>query len=544
MKNAVDIITENKYQKIVFIFVISLLFLCFHPPKSIRRLEKELKNANPSRALEINIYLSEYYLNSKPLKSNGYAKDADDIAEDIGADDSQQKRMMITFYRLGRTFQQSNSLFGSARKSYETSLKYAKKRGDLNYKKKNSYQLYQLLKNNPLYKNRADKYHLFSQNLNEIEKLEQKNAQLDLELEEQSENLVQERKKVKEKEKEIHEEKEKVEKLETEKKTQETTIVKQQTKIERKNYWLVFLILFIIVILLFSYLLRKQYAAKKKANRKLIVANTKLNQALKELEQKNTQINDSIEYAKKIQYSILRPESELHEILPDSCIFFQPKDILSGDFYWFHTEKNLLVLAAVDCTGHGIPGAMMSMVGNSLLNKIVKEQHITNASAILDNLHTGVVDALQQLKDDSFSQDGMDLSLCVVDTHKKTIEFAGAKNDLYVVIDGKLRTYNADYHSIGGRPLRPGSSHILKFSSHEIECSKPTTIYMLSDGYLDQFGGEEGKKFNLTQFKQLVSDISHLDFEKQKKIFNEKMQNWMGNYKQIDDMIIIGFRFG
>ena len=255
---------------------------------------------------------------------------------------------------------------------------------------------------------------------------------------------------------------------------------------------------------------------------------------------KNEQITDSINYARKIQDSILVPENKIKRWLPQMFIYYKPKDIVSGDFYWFSKFEHKYVITAIDCTGHGVPGAFLSMIGNTLLHEIVNIKHVFKPDQILSMLHTGITLALNQESEDSGSEDGMDMSLCTVDTKQHRFQFAGAKNNLYVVQGDKLKILRANYYSIGGKPLRPDMK--VEFTCYDFMYDDNTSIYMFSDGYLDQFGGENDEKFNTQRFKEMILANRELPMEQQKKILAETMEAWKGDNQQIDDFLVMGVK--
>ena len=290
---------------------------------------------------------------------------------------------------------------------------------------------------------------------------------------------------------------------------------------------------------------------------------TKIKEAEEKIKAKNIQITDSINYAKRIQDSILLSEEEIQKYLPDSFIYFQPRDIVSGDFYWFSAHPQTggaIIIAAIDCTGHGVPGAFMSMIGNMLLNKIVNEKHITDPEEILNRMHIGVLTALQQEKKDAQSQDGMDMALCVIDTENKQIQYAGAMNPLYIIRNNEksllkkgrvssqttnipeLIEIKPDSRSIGGISLKKEINTERKFTTHTIDIQKGTVIYMFTDGYIDQFGGEKNTRFTSSRFKQLLLNNYNLDMQQQKISLSKTMEEWKGDLKQIDDILVMGIR--
>jgi serine phosphatase RsbU (regulator of sigma subunit) len=258
------------------------------------------------------------------------------------------------------------------------------------------------------------------------------------------------------------------------------------------------------------------------------------------LREKNSKLKESIDYARKIQDSILMPQDELLKYLPEAFIYYQPKDIVSGDFYWFSKVDDELVLAAIDCTGHGIPGAFMSMIGFTLLNEIVNEKRITKPDNILKHLHLGVLAALQQTENTKAADNGMDMSLCTINPRIKRFRFAGAKNHLYVMQGNKLKVLKANHHSVGGRPLRMDAE--VEFSSYDFMYDDQTSIYMMSDGYIDQFGGKENRKFNSDRFKEMLMENRSLPMPKQKEIMQQRFDEWRGDKEQVDDILVMGVK--
>ncbi len=256
-----------------------------------------------------------------------------------------------------------------------------------------------------------------------------------------------------------------------------------------------------------------------------------------EIKQKNKDIVDSINYALKIQSAILPPFEEIKASFKEIFILFKPKDIVSGDFY-FHTRAgNKVLIAAVDCTGHGVPGALMSMIGNDLLHNIVHERNITTPSEILDNLHEGVTKALKQDSAFTESKDGMDLALMCFDFENSELQYAGAYRPLYLVRDGAITEYKADKFPIGNVTQQRSN-----FTNHVISLQKNDCIYAFSDGYADQFGGPNGKKFMVKKFQNLLLEINHLSINEQYKHITKNIDDWRGIYEQVDDILVIGIR--
>jgi len=257
------------------------------------------------------------------------------------------------------------------------------------------------------------------------------------------------------------------------------------------------------------------------------------------IESKNANITASINYAERIQRSMLPQISQIKDILPQSFVFFKPRDIVSGDFYWLATHENKIIIAAVDCTGHGVPGAFMSMLGDTLMNQIIKVQHTFSPDQILSQMHEGVSSTLRQ--EETANRDGMDMAICVIDKSEKIIEFAGAKNPLVYFQNNEVHEVRGTSIPIGGRG-RLRKEIEINFEKTQISFDVPTICYIFTDGYEDQFGGQEGRKFMKRNFINLLHRIHEKDFEEQKHILAQNMTDWQAHRSQVDDMLVIGFR--
>jgi serine phosphatase RsbU (regulator of sigma subunit) len=247
---------------------------------------------------------------------------------------------------------------------------------------------------------------------------------------------------------------------------------------------------------------------------------------------------DSINYAKRIQEAILPPDEVVKKYLPDSFILNMPKDVVSGDFYWVEPWGNKILFAAVDCTGHGVPGALMSVVGYNLLGKALNELGLSRPSLILNSLSKEIGKTLRQKGSDSLVKDGMDLALCALDVKTLQLEYAGAFNPLYVVRKGNLIELAADKQPIGTYL----EGELKSYTNQELQLEKGDTIYVFTDGYADQFGGEKGKKFKYKALQRLLIEIEGKPMEIQKDILERTTKRWRGNLEQIDDILIIGVR--
>jgi serine phosphatase RsbU (regulator of sigma subunit) len=263
-------------------------------------------------------------------------------------------------------------------------------------------------------------------------------------------------------------------------------------------------------------------------------ANSKVRETLAIIEEKNKHIIDSINYALRIQKAILPNDDEIKKALPESFILYKPKDVVSGDFYWFAERGNKKLIAAVDCTGHGVPGAFMSMIGSALLNEIVNNQKITDSDVILNKLREGIIKAMKQTGAEGENKDGMDIALCVID--EDSIQFSGANNPLWIISNGELIETKGDKQPIGIY------SNSVYFTKSMIQPQKGDCIYIFTDGYADQFGGESGKKFKYKNLKETLLSINKKPMEEQKQILDSMIEDWKGGFEQIDDILLIGIR--
>lgn len=258
------------------------------------------------------------------------------------------------------------------------------------------------------------------------------------------------------------------------------------------------------------------------------------------IEERNKNITDSIYYASRIQTAVLPPEDFLEPIFKDSFLLFKPKDIVSGDFYWASTKGKYHIIAAADCTGHGVPGAFMSMLGITLLNEIVTRTKDFTASKLLDQLRAEVIHSLKQKGVEGETKDGMDISLCVVDTENLVLHYAGANNPLYFFSNKEMTVFPPDKMPIGisHQEMNLDSN----FTNNQIKINSSDAIYLFTDGFADQFGGPLGKKFKYTKFRETLKKIHHLPMNDQKEKLNEVFENWKGKTDQIDDVLVIGVR--
>lgn len=261
-------------------------------------------------------------------------------------------------------------------------------------------------------------------------------------------------------------------------------------------------------------------------------------QYLEIIEQKNSDIEASILYAQRIQEAILPPESMLKEQFDDLFVIYKPKDVLSGDFFWAETRDNYTYLAVCDSTGHGVPGALLSLMGTNLLNQAVHERNLVRPSSILDYLNAGIQHTLNQYKSVGELRDGMDIALCVFDHSRHKMQFSAAINPMYIIRDGMLIQSKGNRFSIGSyfdNKMRP-------FTNQEMELQPGDMIYLFTDGYPDQFGGDDDRKMSYRRFRELLMSIHHLPVDEQKKMLEDQLRVWMGDARQTDDICVIGIR--
>jgi tetratricopeptide (TPR) repeat protein len=315
---------------------------------------------------------------------------------------------------------------------------------------------------------------------------------------------------------------------ETEKKEQQIVILQKdkalsdadlaQQKFTRNS-----LIVFSSLILVLVGLIYRSYHNKKKANTLLAI--------------QKREIDDSINYALQIQKATLPDPADIEKAFPEVFGLYLPKDVVSGDFYWFAKKDSKAIIAAVDCTGHGVPGAFMSMIGSDKLNAAVIEKNITRPANILSEVNSTVKRALKQNSSESKSRDGMDMALCTFDLEKNILEYAGANRPLVHIRNGELHEISPTKASIGGHT--PDGQ---EFDNHIIETKKNDTFYIFSDGYADQFGGAQGKKFMTKKLKQALLSIQQLSMKEQEKALYNTFLEWKGRHEQIDDILVIGIR--
>ncbi len=292
-------------------------------------------------------------------------------------------------------------------------------------------------------------------------------------------------------------------------------------------------------VILLGALLLNGYRQKQKANKLLEERNTVIEKQNQVVEAKNKDITDSINYAKRIQDALLPKKELVTDLFPESFLYFRPRDIVSGDFYWMSDRDGKKLIAAADCTGHGVPGAFMSMIGNAFLNEVVNDRGITRPHEVLDQLRHMVIRSLRQADEESRNRDGMDIALLCYDDRTGIAEFSGANNPLWMF---RKESKELVELSPNKRPIGYFKGEGLPFDGHTQQLKKGDTLYLFTDGFADQFGGPRGKKFMYKQLKQLLGGIQDKTMKEQEALLDNAFTQWKGDQEQVDDVLVIGIR--
>ena len=264
----------------------------------------------------------------------------------------------------------------------------------------------------------------------------------------------------------------------------------------------------------------------------------KINYQRDEIDRQRKELTESIKYASYIQNALLPSHKDIKKLLPEHFVIFIPRDIVSGDFYWITKRKSEIILAVADCTGHGVPGAFMSILGITLLSEIVNRASYTSAGSILNQLRESVMRALNQRGTEEEQKDGIDMAICVVNLETNILQCAGAFNPVYIIKKNRLIEVQGDKMPIGIAALEENS-----FANHRFDLDEGDLVYLFSDGFVDQFGGREGKKFKYQPFRNLLLSISNLPMHVQKNELFKAFNHWKGNLAQLDDVLMFGFRY-
>jgi tetratricopeptide (TPR) repeat protein len=334
-------------------------------------------------------------------------------------------------------------------------------------------------------------------------------------------------------------------KFDTERKQKENESLTIENDLQvRRN---IFMAAALVLVLILVVVVWRNARKSKRANVLLQHQTNEISSQKKIVEEQHRDIVDSINYAKRIQGAVLPTQAEIHALFPQSFIFFRPRDIVSGDFWWIGQSGNIKIMAVADCTGHGVPGAFMSLIGNTALNEVVKEKHITDPAQILYHLAQNIVSVLKQEQREKENaepflmksvKDGMDISLCALDEKNGVLHFAGANTPLYYVQNGVMKVIRGDRQPVGifEGELKP-------FTAHTIPLKGLEAFYIFSDGYADQFGGPQGKKFKSSRLQELLFSLHKEDAQKQQQGLADVFDRWKNHLDQVDDVLVAGVKF-
>ncbi len=317
-----------------------------------------------------------------------------------------------------------------------------------------------------------------------------------------------------------------------------------------------FVLLVILIYIIVKLNIRRLQADKERLEGIVKERTAEVVQQKDKILKQHVEITSSIKYAKRIQRALLPPDKLMHSRLPNHFVLFKPRDVVSGDFYWMKQEGDLTLITAADCTGHGVPGAFMSMLGMAFLNEIVKNGGVLTAGKILTKLRQKVKTSLRQTGKEGEAKDGMDIAFCVIDQKTRNLQFAGAYNPLFLIrsIDqpepenmDNVKTVSSDTHTLyeikaDKMPIGIHVSEKEEFTNVQLNLLKNDTIYMFSDGYADQIGGPKNRKFMSKHFKSLLLEVQKENMEQQKNVLNLTIENWKGTHEQVDDIVLIGIK--
>ncbi len=313
-------------------------------------------------------------------------------------------------------------------------------------------------------------------------------------------------------------------------------------KIEKQKYIIWSAVICGLLLVLFLGFMVKSNVIRKKTNKKLQIFNNEIITQKNIIETKNHEITDSITYASRIQQGIIPDADELEKMFPQYFVFYKPRNIVSGDFYWTSYVKrnhaNNILLAVADCTGHGVPGAFMSLVGNTLLNQTVNDAAIASPAKALDYINQQLPKTIKSKSSTGTIKDGMEVAMCEFDFNTLTMQFAGANSNIYVVRNKQIQIYRGDKQPIG----ESFSGTILSYTNQTVALQKGDNIYLITDGFADQFGGEKGKKFKYKPLENLFCSISEENCTEQNAIISNEFIHWIGNHDQVDDILIFGIK--
>jgi serine phosphatase RsbU (regulator of sigma subunit) len=313
-----------------------------------------------------------------------------------------------------------------------------------------------------------------------------------------------------------------------------------ETPFWKTNSAKIFYVIFLALLIVYTFRIRTRTLRRlNQQYKEREIVTKKIEKQKEELSIKNKNITDSINYAQRIQLALMPSQKVFKTIFPESFILYMPKDIVSGDFYWVNEIDDRVFFAVVDCTGHGVPGAFMSIIGFELFRRITTIEKVKKPSNILNNLNEDFARIFKDVEDITV-RDGMDLAFCTIDKKRKVLEFAGAFNSIYIIRDNKIMEIKGNRFSIG---LSDADDDNMEFVNHEISLEDDDVIYLFSDGYADQFGGPEGKKFKYRRFRHLLLTVHQLPMERQYDFLKQSIMEWKGELEQVDDILIMGIWF-
>lgn len=479
------------------------------------QLDTEMKN-------DYGIGVSLVNIGSIYLKKQQYEKAIEylDKSVEVRKKINSLQGLAISYNTLGDVYMAIKNIL-KAEQCYKESLRLSREAGAMESEKDANYGIYSVEKKKQKFETALLHYEEYVR-LNDSIYNNQKNEELNrlrtkYELEQQETRFKEEQL--------LKDEKNKIEKAKLEAKAEEEH--------RRDQIILISVIVVLTLVILFSFFLYNRFKLTKRQNQ--IIESQK-----DVVEEKNKQITDSINYAQRIQTALLPSESDLKKIMPESFIYFLPKDIVSGDFVWLHhyceNGQNILYFAVADCTGHGVPGGFMSMLGTSFLNETVIEKKLEDPAQILNNLRNKVISSLKQNEATAESKDGMDIVFIKVDLLSRKLSYAAANNSFYLLRNNILTEYKPDKMPIGV------FGELKAFTGHTIELQKGDDIFLFTDGYADQFGGEHGKKFKYVQLEKLFISIGGMNPEKQRETIHQTLSEWKKYHEQVDDICITGIR--
>ncbi len=542
-------------------------------------LKINLKTGNKlSIATSYNNIGESYYLIKNYQQALNYYQKGNDIYQRNG--DNIDKAIGLN--NIANCYMQLGDYEGAIKNSYQ-SLKYAKQIGSYDDMKESYKTLCQCYEKMNDFKQALEFSKLYSGIKDTIFNSEQSKKIHEVEA------LYQNDKKKKE-----------IELLNKDKLLQNLELTKQESEIRRQRFVIYAFIFFVLIVVTFSFLLFHEYSMKKKANNLLIIQNAEILQQKEEIisqrdnleilnaelhqqkeeivaqrdnlellnaelqqqkeevlaqrdeieRQKNAiseqhkNITNSIKYAKRIQTALLPENEYINKIFPENFVIFKPKNIVSGDFYIIKKINNFLIFAVADCTGHGVPGAFMSMLGIAVLNEIIRRRDITRADQVLNELRNQVIMSLHQTGKFGESKDGMDIAICVLDEQTLQMQFAAANSQVYILRKTENNEPPKFLELKGDRmPIGIGMNSNRPFTQQELDLSKGDAIYLLTDGYQDQFGGKDGQKFLAKNIRNLLTSIFNEPLENQREILEKTLTDWKGYlYSQVDDILVFGVR--